>query len=95
VDAFFDLLEPELQKVKSDPAKVYNVDETGISIFQGTRTNVISVKGKKQVARLSSAERGSLMTIVTCMSGSGIFEPPLIVFSRARLKSELLNGRGK
>jgi hypothetical protein len=60
VDAFFDLLKSELQKVKFDPAKVYNVDETRISIVLGTRTNVLSVKGKKQVTRLSSEERGSL-----------------------------------
>jgi hypothetical protein len=91
-DAFFDLLKSELQKVKFDPAKVYNVDETGISIVQGTRTNVLSVKGKKQVARLCSAERGSLMTVVTCMSVGGIFVSPLIAFPRARLKPELLNG---
>jgi hypothetical protein len=81
-----------LQKVKFDPAKVYDVDETGISIVQGTRANVLGVKGKKQVVRLSSAERGCLMTAVTCMSASGIFVPPLIVFPRARLKPELLNG---
>jgi hypothetical protein len=72
--------------------KVYTVDETGISIAQDTRTNVLSVKGKKQVARLSSAERGPLMTAVTCMSASGTFVPPLIVLPKATLKPELLNG---
>jgi hypothetical protein len=44
VEVFFDLLKSELQKVKFDLAKVYNVDETLISIIQGTRATVASVK---------------------------------------------------
>ncbi|KAJ4430345.1 hypothetical protein ANN_22561, partial [Periplaneta americana] len=52
----------------------------------------VEVKEKKEVERLSSAERGSLMTVVICMSASGAFVAPLIVFSRMTMKLELLNG---
>lgn len=92
VDAFYNMLEPELQKVGMNPAKVFNVDETGISVVHSRRSKVLSLKGKKQVGTLSSQERGALMTIVTCMSASGIFVPPLIVFPRKNMKPELLNG---
>jgi hypothetical protein len=43
------------------------VDETGITVVQHKAVKVISLKGKRQVARLSSAERGALVTVVTCM----------------------------
>jgi hypothetical protein len=36
VGTFFGLLKPELQKVKFDPAKVYNFDEIRISVVQDT-----------------------------------------------------------
>jgi hypothetical protein len=58
-------------------------------LFKGIRTNVLSVKGKKQAARLPSAETGSLKTTVICRSASEVLLPPLIVFPRARPKAEL------
>ncbi|CAK1554374.1 unnamed protein product [Leptosia nina] len=50
------------------------------------------MKGKKAFHKLSSAERGALITIVTCMSASGQFIPPLMMFPRKNMKAELLNG---
>ena len=92
VNLFFDILKPELEKVNFNPTKVFNVDETGISVVQSRRSKIISVKGKKQVGSLSSQERASLMTIVTCMNAAGMFVPPLIVFPRKNMKVELLDG---
>jgi hypothetical protein len=92
VKMFYDLLEPELKKVNMKPNKVFNVDETGITVVQSRRSKVLAVKGKKQIGTLSAQERGALMTIVTCMSPAGIFIPPLIVFPRKNMKPELLNG---
>jgi hypothetical protein len=70
----------ELQKAKRDAVKVYVVDETVISVAQGARKNALNVKGKKRVARMSSAERAFLMTLVTCMNAGEAFVRPLIVF---------------
>jgi len=39
-----------------------------------------------------SAERGSLVTVVNCMSLTGHFIPPLLVFPRKNMKQELMNG---
>lgn len=92
VESFYNILENELTKVNFNPCKVFNVDETGISIVQHKQTKIIGLKGKKQVSKVTSAERGSLMTLVTCMSASGIYVPPLIIFPRKNMKAELLNG---
>lgn len=92
VDAFFDLLKPELDKIQFNPHKIFNVDETGITVVQGTRSKVISMKGKKEVGKLSSAERGALITVVICMNAAGFYVPPLIVFPRTNMKAELLDG---
>lgn len=92
VESFYTILGKELEKVNFNPCKVFNVDETGITIVQHKQTKIIGMKGKKQVSKLTSAERGSLMTLVTCMSASGIYVPPLIIFPRKNMKAELLNG---
>ncbi|GBP59179.1 CENP-B homolog protein 2 [Eumeta japonica] len=92
VKSFFDILKPELEKIKFNPNKIFNVDETGITTVQHTVRKILTVKGKKAVHKLSSAERGALITIVTCMSASGQFIPPLMVFPRKNMKAELLDG---
>ncbi|CAH0721624.1 unnamed protein product, partial [Brenthis ino] len=92
VKSFFDILKPELEKINFNPNKIFNVDETGISIVQHKVRKILTAKGKKAVHKLSSAERGALITIVTCMSASGQFIPPLMVFPRKNMKAELLDG---
>lgn len=89
---FFDLYEPELGKIKSAPHRIYNVDETGITVVQHKRSKVVSMKGKKQVGALTSLERGKLMTIVTCMNACGTYVPPLIIFPRKNMAQELMDG---
>lgn len=92
VKTFFNLLKPEMQKINFNPNKVFNVDETGISTVQHKVRKILTVKGKKEVHKLSSAERGALVTVVTCMSATGQFIPPLMVFPRKNMKAELLDG---
>jgi hypothetical protein len=38
------------------PSRIFNVYESGITIMQGKRQKVVSLRGKKQVAVLTSAE---------------------------------------
>lgn len=92
VKTFFELLKPELQKINFNPNKIFNVDETGITTVQHKVRKILTMKGKREVHKLSSAERGALVTIVTCMSASGQFIPPLMVFPRKNMKAELLDG---
>jgi hypothetical protein len=92
VAAFFDIFEKEMEKISFSPNRLFSVDETGITVVQHKTSTVIALKGKKAVDTLSSSERGALVTVVTCMSASGIFVPPLLVFPRKNTKLELLDG---
>jgi len=91
VDKFYSILKAELEKIKFNPNRVYNVDETGITIVQHKSERVIALKGKREVHKLSSAERGKLVTIVTCMNAFGHFIPPMMVFPRERLNADIIN----
>ena len=75
-----------------NPARLYNCDETGISIVQNKHMKILGLKGKHQITSLQSTERGSLVTVVTCMSPTGQFIPPLLAFPRKNLKQDLMNG---
>ncbi|XP_072392413.1 uncharacterized protein [Diabrotica undecimpunctata] len=92
INRFFDILEPAMNKINFNPLRVYNVDETGITIVQSKIARVITLKGKKQVGAVTSAERGALVTVVTYMNAAGGFVPPLFVFPRKNMKTELLDG---
>jgi len=49
-------------------------------VVQKKQPEILALKGKRQIGALTAAERGCLVTVVVCMSASGIFVPPLIIF---------------
>lgn len=58
VDRFFNLLEAEYKKHNYPPDRVYNVDESGLSLVQSKIPRVVGLRGKRQVGALS---------LVTCV----------------------------
>nr|CAH7729983.1 unnamed protein product [Callosobruchus chinensis] len=72
--------------------RIHNVDESGLCVVQTRCPYVISVKGKRQVGALTSAERGSLITVVMCMSAAGNFVPPMLIFPRKKSCEQLKKG---
>ena len=92
VDAFFDLLEVEYARHNFEPSRIFNVDETGLSIVQSKIPKVIALKGKRQVGSVTSAERGSLVTVVACMSAGGTYVPPMMIFPRKNFTELLTKG---
>jgi len=86
------MYEPAMDTIKHNPARLYNCDKTGITIVQHKHTKILGLKGKRQISSLQSAERGSLVTVVNCISPTGHFIPPLHVFPRKNMKQELMNG---
>lgn len=92
MNILFDILEPALQKIKNNPARIYNVDNTGLTKVQSKHSSILSLKGKRQIDGITSAERGSLITMVTCMNAAGGFVPSMLVFPRKNFKVELLDG---
>lgn len=91
VKIFFDLLSSLYNKYKFAPNDIYNVDETGILTVPNKQSKVLALRGKKQVGSLTSAERGVLVTIETCISESGNYLPPMFVFPRQRENPRLMD----
>ena len=92
MDRFFSLLRSLYIKHDLRAQDIYNCDETGIQT-SGTRPpKVLSVKGKRQVGVVSSAERGKTVTALCCCSATGVFVPPALIFPRKRMIGGLLDG---
>ncbi|KAJ4425595.1 hypothetical protein ANN_27791 [Periplaneta americana] len=61
-----------------------------ISIVHHQTQRIVALKGRREVHK--SAERGSLVTVVMCMSVAGQYVPPMPIFPRKWMKAELLVG---
>uniref|UniRef100_A0A1Y1LVY9 HTH CENPB-type domain-containing protein n=1 Tax=Photinus pyralis TaxID=7054 RepID=A0A1Y1LVY9_PHOPY len=92
VTKFFSLLKSAMDKTPYSPHRIFNVDETSVSTVPGKNCKILAKKGRKQVGRVVSAERGVSTTAVICMSAGGNFVPPMLIFSRQRMKQELKDG---
>lgn len=55
------------------------MDETGVTTVQKPN-KVVARKGLKQVGAITSAERGTLVTLAAAVSGGGNSVPPFFVF---------------
>jgi hypothetical protein len=53
---------------------------------------VISPKGKWLVVKVVLAERGQTVTVVCCMSPTGNFVPPAIIFSELGSSVSIVSG---
>lgn len=89
---FYDILDKVYDEKRITPDRIYNVDKTGLSIVQSKIPKINGRRGKKQIGAISSAEKGSLITVVTCMSPAGIFVPPMIIFPRKNMSDALMRG---
>lgn len=92
VKEFFDNLQQEYTKHNFSPHRIFNVDETGLSVVQSKVVDVIGRKGKRQIASITSAERGSLVTLIAAMSAGGLFVPPMLIFPRKNRNDQLMRG---
>ncbi|XP_060804467.1 tigger transposable element-derived protein 6-like [Amyelois transitella] len=92
VDKFFSVLKDIQEKHHFHPHRIFNVDETSICTVPTKNTKVFAKAGRKQVARVTSAERGETTTAVICCSAAGTFLPPMFIFRRVRMKIELMDG---
>jgi DDE superfamily endonuclease/helix-turn-helix, Psq domain len=94
VDKFYQVLESMLFDNEGNPMvppeNIYNVDESGYTVVQKPR-KIIARKGKKNVGCVTSAERGKTITTVCCMSAAGSFVPPMFIFPRIRMRTDLMD----
>jgi len=63
VDQFFDLLLKLQEQFGFQASQIYNADEKGVSTVH-KNDKVLSLKGRKQVGKLTSAERGRNVTVI-------------------------------
>ncbi|GBM48835.1 hypothetical protein AVEN_21619-1 [Araneus ventricosus] len=63
------------------------MDETGISTVPNRTPKVITPKGKKKknCFKTSSAERGQTVTVVCCLSATGVFVPSALILPLKRM----------
>lgn len=92
VSRFYDNLKDCCLDKKFPAHRKFNMDETGLSTVPNRTPKVLTPTGKKTVCKISSAERGDTITAVCCMSATGIFVPPALIFPRKRMNHLLFKG---
>ena len=91
VQKYFDLLQSLIQDFEIRGKDIYNLDESGYATVQKV-PKIIAQKGQKQVAPITSRERGELVTLCGIISATGVALPPVLVFPRKKYHAEFLNG---
>ena len=92
VDIFFNKLEKLIEQFNLSPNRVFNMDETGLSIVQSKTAEIIALKGKRQIGAITSTQRGSLVIAVLCMSAGDMFIPQMLIFPRKNSSKILKKG---
>ncbi|KAJ4447655.1 uncharacterized protein [Periplaneta americana] len=90
VDKFFSNLKSTYEKFGFGPEDVYNLDETGLTTVQKPG-KVVSPCGQKQVGKITSAERGTLVTVCAIIGSTGKAVPPFFVFPRVHFQDHMLH----
>ncbi|XP_021696059.1 uncharacterized protein LOC110675412 [Aedes aegypti] len=88
VDLFYSNLRTLTERYNFRPSNIYNCDETGVTCVQ-KHLKVLAPKSARQVGKITSAERGKNVTILFCMSATGVYIPPFFVFPRVRMNDHL------
>jgi hypothetical protein len=87
---FFDITEAEFEKHNYNPNRIFNVDETGLSVVESKIPEVARLKGKRHIAIMTSAVRGSVVPVIACMSAAGTCVPPTNIFPRKNVRNLLV-----
>ena len=91
VAKFYDNLATLTDRHKYRPNQIWNVDETGCTTVH-TPKAVVAATGQKQVGSITSAERGTVETIVYAISTTGTGVPPMFIFPMVRYKDHFITG---
>ncbi|KAK1876561.1 Tigger transposable element-derived protein 6 [Dissostichus eleginoides] len=83
VNTFFDNLSAVLTKHGFVTQDIWNMDETGVTTVQNPG-KIVARKGTKQVGSVTSAERGTLITLACAVNALGNSIPPMMIFPRKK-----------
>ncbi|GFS80810.1 DDE-1 domain-containing protein [Trichonephila clavipes] len=71
-------------------SSTYNADESGLPTVPNKLPMMVSRTGSRSVSKIVSAERGRNVTIICCISATGFYLPPFLIFARKRILPELV-----
>lgn len=91
VATFFNNLRNVITKHNIQANQIYNCDETGVTNVHKPGKVLANIK-QKQIGKVTSAERGTLITMCTAICANGTFVPPFFVFPRKIFKPFMLTG---
>ena len=89
-NSFYDNLAFVMDQPAFEPQDVYNCDESGCHTVQ-TPGKIITKRGQKRVAAITSRERGELVTLLYTANALGNFLPPMFIFPRVRFQNNFLS----
>lgn len=91
VERFYNNLEDLMKRSSAfaDGTRIYNLDETSTTTVQKPQ-KVIAPKGRKNIGKVTSGERGTLVTTCCIISASGVALPPVMVFPRKNFKEFMI-----
>jgi len=89
VEQFYSNVYRVLCDLKLEPHQVWNCEETGVTTVQ-VPERVIAGRDEKQVAAVTSAERGTLVTMCNAVNACSISVPPFYIFPRVHFKEVFL-----
>ncbi|XP_055708232.1 uncharacterized protein LOC129805249 [Phlebotomus papatasi] len=91
VEIFFKNLEEIMKQHEFEPARIFNMDETGLStVLQPPK--VLADKKAKQVGKCVTTERGESITICAFVNAAGESIPPVYLFPRKKTHPEYMEG---
>nr|CAH7731547.1 unnamed protein product [Callosobruchus chinensis] len=86
---FFANLKVLMDRYHFPPQKIFNMDETGVTVVQKKYPKVYGPKGAKKVGAVISVERGRTITGVFAVSAAGNYCPPMLIYPRKRMSPAL------
>lgn len=91
VDKFYNNLEKLINRHSAfaDGTRIFNLDETSTNTVQKP-PKIIAPKGKKCIGKVTSAERGTLVTTCCIICANGNALPPIMVFPRKKFKDHMI-----
>lgn len=92
VKQFFNHLSNVVDTYQLTPDRIYNCDETGLTVNPKGHSKIVAKKGRRQVGTVTSAERGETVTAEICFSAAGTYIAPMLIFPRKRMQQEFETG---
>ncbi|XP_018372741.1 PREDICTED: tigger transposable element-derived protein 6-like [Trachymyrmex cornetzi] len=89
ITRFFSNLQEVMEKYRFPPNRIFNMDKMCITLIKKKCPKIYGAKGIERIGTATSGERRRTVTTVFCMNASGTYIPPMIIYPRARMNTQL------